>query len=73
MCGFSTGFVYNMRVSMQPDKAMRIANTFPDINIGWLLTGEGEMIKRKNQIFLKTYRKVFQQKNFLSRMKPIGR
>lgn len=47
MCNFSTGFVYNMRVSMQPDKAMRIANTFPDINIGWLLTGEGEMIKKE--------------------------
>ncbi|WP_052332481.1 hypothetical protein [Bacteroides neonati] len=44
-CGFSTGFVSNMRVSLQPNKVASIASNFPDLNTGWLLTGEGEMLK----------------------------
>lgn len=44
-CGFSTGFVSNMRVSLQPSKIMSIANNFPNLNTGWLLTGDGEMLK----------------------------
>lgn len=44
-CGFSTGFVSNMRVSLQPNKVVSIASNFPDLNTGWLLTGEGEMLK----------------------------
>lgn len=44
-CGFSYGFVGNMRNSMQPDKILRISHCFPDLNTGWLMTGEGEMLK----------------------------
>ena len=44
-CGFSYGFVGNMRNSMQPDKILRISHCFPDLNTGWLITGEGEMLK----------------------------
>ena len=43
--GLSTGYVNNIRVSMQPDKVQRISLKFPDLNTGWLLTGEGEMLK----------------------------
>lgn len=43
-CGFSYGFVGNMRTSMQPDKTMRIAQCFPDLNTGWLMTGKGNML-----------------------------
>ena len=43
--GLSTGYVNNIRVSMQPDKVMKIAHRFPDLNTGWLLTGEGSMLK----------------------------
>ena len=43
--GLSTGYVNNIRVSMQPDKVQKIAQKFPDLNTGWLLTGEGDMIK----------------------------
>lgn len=45
MCGLSTGYVSNMRVSIQPDKIKNIAQVFPDLNTGWLLTGEGEMLR----------------------------
>lgn len=44
-CGLSFGFVGNMRNSMQPDKITRIAHQFPELNTGWLMTGEGEMLK----------------------------
>lgn len=43
--GLSTGYVNNIRVSIQPDKIQRIVQKFPDLNPGWLLTGEGEMLK----------------------------
>lgn len=45
MCGFSTGYVSNMRKSLQPDKLMSIVQNFPSLNTGWLMTGEGEMLK----------------------------
>lgn len=44
-CGLSYGYVNNMRVSIQPDKVGNIARCFPELNTGWLLTGEGEMLK----------------------------
>lgn len=44
-CGLSYGYIANMRVSLQPDKVMNIAKQFPDLNTGWLLTGEGNMLK----------------------------
>lgn len=43
--GLSTGYVNNIRVSIQPDKIKKIAQRFPNLNTGWLLTGEGEMLK----------------------------
>ena len=43
--GLSYGYINNMRVSIQPDKVSNIAHCFPDLNTGWLLTGEGEMLK----------------------------
>lgn len=44
-CGLSTRYVSNMRQSIQPDKIKKIALVFPELNTGWLLTGEGEMLK----------------------------
>lgn len=48
MVGMSYGYVNNMRVSMQPDKVMNIASVFPELNTGWLLTGDGSMLKSTN-------------------------
>ncbi len=44
-CGLSYGFVGNMRNSMQPDKIMKIVHCFPELNPGWVMTGEGDMLK----------------------------
>ena len=45
--GVSTGFISCMRVSIQPDKLKSIAINFPRLDIGWLLTGEGSMLKNE--------------------------
>lgn len=44
--GVSSGFIAGMRESIQPDKLKSIAIIYPSLNIGWLMTGEGEMINR---------------------------
>jgi len=46
--GVSTGFISGMRVSIQPDKLKSIAINFPRLDIGWLLTGEGSMLKNES-------------------------
>ena len=43
--GVSKAFVSSMRHSLQPDKIKSIALHYPELNISWLLTGDGEMIK----------------------------
>ena len=40
----STSFVSSMSKSMSADKIQRISLHYPELNIGWLLTGEGEMV-----------------------------
>lgn len=44
-CGLTVGYINAIRVSVQPDKVNSIALHYPDLNTGWLLTGEGEMLK----------------------------
>lgn len=44
LCGLSKRYVSNISVSIQPDKVKKISLTFPELNMGWLLTGEGRMI-----------------------------
>jgi transcriptional regulator with XRE-family HTH domain len=44
----SNGYVNNIRKSIQPDKIQRIALQYQDLNAGWLLTGEGEMLRNGN-------------------------
>lgn len=43
--GVSSSYISSMRKSIQPDKAEKIASSFPDLNIAWLMTGEGEMLR----------------------------
>ena len=48
--GVSTSFISSMRKSLQPDKVSSIAKNFPDLNIQWLLTGEGDMLNGGNSV-----------------------
>lgn len=42
--GVSNAFISSMVKSIQPDKLQSIALNFPELNTGWLMTGEGEML-----------------------------
>ena len=44
--GVSAAFISSMRKSIQPDKLYSIAVNFPDLNIEWLLTGQGNMYRK---------------------------
>lgn len=46
--GVSNAYISSMRKSMDPDKIKSISLNFPDLNIGWLLTGEGEMLAQSS-------------------------
>lgn len=47
-CGLANGYVNNIRRSITPSKLQQIALHFPQLNTGWLLTGEGEMLKTQS-------------------------
>ncbi len=44
--GLSDGFVNAIRVSIQPKTLDKISVRYPELNTAWLLTGEGEMLRR---------------------------
>ena len=52
----ATGFVGNMRLSMSPNKIKSIAQIYSDLNIGWLLTGNGDMMYVKDDGGIPLYR-----------------
>lgn len=43
--GVSNAYISSIRKSIQPDKAEKIAESFPDLNMSWLITGGGDMLK----------------------------
>lgn len=43
--GLSNSFVASIDQSIAPKSQVKIASAFPDLNMGWLLTGEGTMLK----------------------------
>ena len=45
ICGMSTRYVSNISKSIQPEMVKKISLNFPELNTGWLLTGEGDMLK----------------------------
>lgn len=44
-CGLANGYINNIRQSITPEKLQKIALYNPELNTGWLMTGEGEMLK----------------------------
>lgn len=47
--GASNGFVNNISKSIGAEKAQSILGVYPELNMGWVLTGEGEMLKTENE------------------------
>ena len=48
--GVSSAYVTSMRKSIDPEKLQSIAKNYPDLNTGWLMTGEGEMLKNSEPV-----------------------
>ena len=48
LCSLSTGYVTSMRKGYGSEKLNNVLIAFPDLNRDWLLYGEGEMLKSKN-------------------------
>lgn len=45
--GVGGAYINNIKVSMAPDKIERIGQTYPDLNLTWLMTGHGEMLNEE--------------------------
>lgn len=43
--GVSNAYISSIRKSIQPGKMSKISENFPDLNMSWLMTGEGEMLR----------------------------
>ena len=50
LCGLSRGLINNMKGSLSTATATKIANKCPELNMDWLLTGEGEMLKNSEPV-----------------------
>lgn len=48
--GLSRGLINNIKGSISTASQQKIAKAYPELNITWLLTGEGEMLKSAPQI-----------------------
>lgn len=47
--GVAPTYVSNIRKGIQPDKLTRIRECYPDLNIEWLVTGQGNMLNTPQQ------------------------
>ena len=47
LSGISNGYFNNIKKRPSDEKIEKIHRAFPDLNTGWLMTGEGEMLKNK--------------------------
>ena len=47
--GLSPAFVNSIRVSIQPKTVEKICKCYTQLNSSWLLTGEGEMLKKEGE------------------------
>ena len=48
IAGLSRGYVNNIINSIGPTAQSKIAKSFPDLNIDWLITGKGNMLKEES-------------------------
>ena len=48
--GVSETYVNSMRNSMQPDKLRVLRETYPELSIRWMMTGEGEMLNKEGEM-----------------------
>ena len=55
ICNLSSRYVSNIVQSISPDKIKIISLNFPELNIDWLLTGNGDMLINNSHNFDEEY------------------
>ena len=50
LSGISNGYFNNIKKRPSDEKIEKIHRAFPDLNTGWLMTGEGEMLKKTSEV-----------------------
>lgn len=50
ICGLATGTISKLTFGIRSDKLAQIAKKFPNLNIRWLITGEGDMVKENPSV-----------------------
>lgn len=53
--GVSNAYVTSIRKSIQPEKLRKISTEFPNLNISWLITGEGDMYQPSDETTEKSF------------------
>lgn len=64
-CGLANGYVNNIRQTITPEKLQIISLHNPQLNTGWLMTGEGSMLKEEfsqNLKVLEDLEKIYKNK-----------
>lgn len=49
-CGLANGTIAKVGNNTRRSTLDRISSAYPDLNINWLLTGEGEMLKSQTRV-----------------------
>lgn len=49
-CGLPVRYVSNIGKSIQSDAIKKIILTYPEINLHWLITGEGDILSQKSAV-----------------------
>ena len=47
-CNLSYGYIYSIKKGIGQNKLDEISNIYPNLNLGWLTLGDGEMLKADN-------------------------
>ena len=46
-CGLSSRYISNISRSISPTVIEKISTNYPELNMGWVMTGEGEMLNAR--------------------------
>lgn len=63
--GLPQSYVANVRQAPHPQKVKMISDAFPELNIEWLITGKGDMIKQGSDNYSRIVEALIQQKEEL--------
>lgn len=47
--GIANGYISHNKGSIGSETISKISDAYPDLNLGWLITGKGEMLKSTNK------------------------